>query len=223
MDNVWTALLPLIVGSALVPVQLLITILLIANSRIAALAWVGGATTVRAVQGVLFGLVLSSGDVSDPSGGPSPIASTLLLVVGALFLVTAARNLVGEDDPDAPPPRWMATIDGLSTGRAFLLGAGAVLVGAKFWVFTLSAIAVVAEADLGQPNSAVAFVVFVVLASSVQLVMIGAAYVAPQRAETTLRGLSTWLTAHNRQLMVAIGTIFGTWFLVKALDGFGIL
>jgi hypothetical protein len=158
--------------------------------------------------------------VSDPSSGPGLVASTLLLVVGALFLVAAARNLVGEDDPDAPPPRWMATIDGLSAGRALLVGAGVVLVGAKFWVFTLSAIAVIAQADLGQPNSAVAFVV---LASSAQLVMNGAACVAPRRADTALRHLSDWLTAHHRQLMVAIGAIFGTWFLVEALDGVGVL
>jgi hypothetical protein len=149
MDNVWTALVPLIVGSALVPVQLLITILLVANSRLTALAWVAGNSTVRLAQGAVFGLVLSSSGVSGDDSGAGPITSTLLLVVGLLFLVTAARHLIGDDDPDAPPPRWMTSIDGLSPAKAYLFGAGALAVGVKFWVFTLTAISVI-----GTPTSA---------------------------------------------------------------------
>ena len=217
MDNVWTALVPLIVGSALVPAQLLITILLIANSRLAALAWMAGATTVRLVQGILFGLVLSSDDVSSTDSGPGPIASTLLLIAGLLFLITAAKNLIGDDDPDAPPPRWMTMIDGLSPARAYLFGAGAIAIGVKFWVFTLSAIAVIGDADLGQPGATITFLVFVVLASSAQLALIGVAFAAPRRAGIVLAGVSDWLTAHHRQLMVVIGVVFGTWGLMKAI------
>jgi hypothetical protein len=223
MDNVWTALAPLIVGSALVPVQLLITILLIAGSRRAALAWVAGATTVRLAQGALFGLVLSSDSVSSSDGGPSAVASTLLLVAGLLFLVTAAKHLIGDDDPDAPPPRWMAAIDGLSPARAYLFGAAAMTIGVKFWVFTLTAISVIGDADLGQPAATVTFLGFVVLASSAQLALIGVAIAAPRRAEAVLGRVSDWLTTHNRQLMVVIGAVFGTWFVVKALDGFGVI
>jgi hypothetical protein len=223
MDNVWTALVPLIVGSALVPVQLLITILLVANSRLTALAWVAGTSTVRLAQGAVFGLVLSSGGVSGDDSGAGPIASTLLLVVGLLFLITAARHLIGDDDPDAPPPRWMTAIDGLSPAKAYVFGAGAMAVGVKFWVFTLTAISVIGDADLGQPTATVTFLGFVVLASSAQLAIIGVAVAAPRRAATLLGGISDWLTAHDRALMVVIGAVFGTWFVVKALDGFGVI
>jgi hypothetical protein len=223
MDNVWTALLPLILGSALVPVQLLITILLIANSRRTALAWVAGATTVRLAQGALFGLVLGADDISAGAGGPGPIASTLLLVVAVLFLATALKHLIGDHDPDAPPPAWMAAIDGWSAGRSFLYGAGAMTVGVKFWVFTLSAIAVIADADLGRPAATITFGVFVVLASSAQLALIGVAFAIPDRADVVLGRASAWLTTHNGTLVVVVGFVFGTWFLMKALDGFGVL
>lgn len=223
MDNVWTALVPLIVGSALVPVQLLISILLIANSRLTALAWVAGTSTVRLAQGALFGLVLSSADASGTDGGAGPIASTLLLVAGLLFLVTAAKHLIGDDDSDAPPPRWMTAIGGLSPTKAYLFGAGAMAVGVKFWVFTLTAISVIGDADLGQPSATVTFLGFVVLASSAQLALIGVAFAAPRRAEVVLGGVSGWLTDHNRALMIVIGAVFGTWFVVKALDGFGVI
>ena len=223
MDNMWTALLPLIVGSALVPVQLLITILLIANSRRAAVAWVAGATTVRLAQGALFGLILGSDDVAAGDGGPGPITSTLLLVVAMLFMATAIKHLIGDHDPDAPPPRWMAAIDGLAPAKSFLYGAGAMAVGVKFWVFTLSAVAVIGDADLGQPGATITFVVFVVLASSAQLALIGLAFAIPRRSEVVLGRVSAWLTTNNGTLMVVVGFVFGTWFLLKALDGFGVL
>jgi len=198
------------VGSALVRVQLLITILLIANSRRAAVAWVAGTTTVRLAQGALFGLVLGADEVATGTSGdagPGPIASTLLLVVAVLFLATAVKHLVGDQDPDAPPPGWMAAIDGWSPARSYLYGAGAMVVGVKFWVFTLSAIAVIGDADLGRPDATITFV----------------AFVAPRRADVVLGRASAWLTANNSTLMIVIGFVFGTWFLVKALDGFGVL
>jgi hypothetical protein len=45
----------------------------------------------------------------------------------------------------------------------------------------------------------------------------------PLDAPRSLLGsISDWLTAHNRALMVVIGAVFGTWFVVKALDGLGV-
>ncbi len=136
------SLTPLIIGSAVVPIQIIITILLIRASRVTALAWVAGMVTVRLVQGALFGLVWSSGDVSSADTGESGaglIASTLLLVAALLFIVTAVKQLLHEDDPDAPPPKWLAIIEGLTPFKAFALGAGLLIIGIKFWVFTMSA------------------------------------------------------------------------------------
>jgi hypothetical protein len=43
----------------------------------------------------------------------------------------------------------MAKIEGVTPGRAYLLGVGLLVIGAKFWVFTLGAFAVIADAGLG--------------------------------------------------------------------------
>ena len=72
--------------------------------------------------------------------GRSAILSGVLLVVSILLFATAAQKLLSGDDADAPPPKWMATIATMGTGRAFLFGARLLMVNAKFWVFTLSAI-----------------------------------------------------------------------------------
>jgi len=68
-------------------------------------------------------------------------------------LITAYKQWSRDDDPDAPPPKWLAMIDSVTPLKAFGIGIGVVVIGAKFWVFTLTAIAVIGEAQLGQPNS----------------------------------------------------------------------
>ncbi len=217
----WSTLAPLIIGSAVVPAQIVVTILLLQSTagRRGAMAFASGMTTVRLAQGVVFGLILSSSEVEATSQGSSAITSTLLVVVAVLFLVMALRKLVSHDDPDAAPPRWMQATASMTPGKAFLFGAGLLAIGAKFWVFTLSAIAAIGEADLGGPASIGTFLVFTVLAVGVQLVLTGVTLVAPARSDALLTGTSEWLSRHNRVLMIVIGLVFGVWFLVKGLDG----
>lgn len=97
------------------------------------------------------------------------------------------------------------------------------VIGIKFWVFTLSAIAAIGDADLGQPGATVAFVMFVVLAASIHLVLIGISFAVPAKSDALLQRTNDWLTSHNRIMMIVLGFVFGTWFMVKALDGFGVI
>jgi hypothetical protein len=32
-----------------------------------------------------------------------------------------------------------------------------------------------------------------------------------------------WLQRNNRVVVIVLGLVFGTWFLIKALSGFGVL
>jgi len=172
---------------------------------------------------VLFGLVIANDGADGTAGGPGLIVSTLLLVVGVLFVLTALKALLHEEDSDAPPPKWLTMTETMTPLRAGLFGAGLIAVGAKFWVLTLSAIAVISAADLGRSSSVLTFLAFVVLAESVMIAAVAVSYLAPQRSAASLERASTWLTDHNRTLVVILGAGFGTWFLAKALSGFGIL
>lgn len=107
--------------------------------------------------------------------------------------------------------------------KAFLLGFGVLLIGAKFWVFTLTAVSSIGDADLTRGEGVATFLVFVVLAESVHLAIVGAALVAPDRSAGLLDRASEWLRIHNRVIMIVLGFVFGTWFLIKALDGLGVV
>jgi len=227
MAELWSTLLPLIVASALVPVQITLTVLLLRSSVGTAAAWVGGMTATRLVQGVLFGVVFAgAGALSGSQEGPGPVVSVVLLVVALLFLTKAAKLLLdgrGADDEDAQPPKWMRLTESVTTGRAFLFGAGYVAIAAKLWVFTLGAIAAIDEAGLGNAASVALFVLFVALAEAIPIAFVAYAALAPASSQVLLGKVSAWLEKNNRVIVIVLGLVFGVWFLLKALQGLGVL
>ena len=221
MDALLISLLPFIIGSALVPIQIIIAILLLKNPQqglLKAAAYTVGMTTMRLLQGLVFGLILADSAASS-AGGKSLVVLTLLLVLGILLLISAYRVWQKEDDPDAPPPRWLNRIDGITTAKAFGLGFGMLLIGAKFWVFTLGAIGVIVQAQLGQPSSAVAYLLFVVLAQALLLLSLGIRILLPERSKSFLEQISQWMTRNNRPIMISVSLVFGLVFLYQGVSG----
>jgi hypothetical protein len=225
MGDLWGTLLPLIVASAVVPVQITLTVLLLRASVGTAAAWVGGMTATRLAQGLLLGIVFAeAGAVSGSQDGPGTVVSVVLLVVALLFLTKAAQALLGGGgDDDAPPPRWMRLADSVTAGKAFLFGAVYVAVAAKLWVFTLGAIGAIDEAGLGRVASIAFFLLFVAFAESVPIAVVAYAALARESSEAVLDRVSAWLEKNNRVIVVVLGLVFGVWFLLKALQGLGVL
>jgi threonine/homoserine/homoserine lactone efflux protein len=224
MGPVIFSLLPLIIGSAVVPVQIIIDILLLKSPKqglLKASAYVGGMTSMRLLQGLIFGLILTEGAsaTGEGSNGKGPIVSTLLLVLGIFFLITAYKQWRKDDDPDAPPPKWLAMIESLTPLKAFGIGFGLMLIGAKFWVFTLTALAVIGEAELGQPSSTIVYLLFVLLAESLLLLPILVRIVLPDRSKAFLDGISDWLNRYNRVIMIVVSLVFGLLFLYQGASG----
>lgn len=224
MAELWGSLIPLAIASAILPVQVAITILMLRSpgGRRRAIAWVGGMTVVRLAQWLVFGLVLEQA-VDDGQPGTSAVEAALLLVVSVLFFVSAARKLASQPDEDAAPPRWMLAIPVVPPGRAFLMGAAIVGLSPKLWAFTLGAIGAIKDAEPGAGAGLALFVVFVLLAQSLHLGAIGLALVSPARADRVLGAAADALQRHSRTVMIVIGIAFGAWFLVKSLTAWGIL
>ena len=114
MSDVLVSMLPLIIGSAVLPMQIIIEFMLLKSPKqglLKACAYVAGMTTVRLLQGIIFGLILtgSAAASSEESSGKSPVMATLLMVLGILLLITAYKQWRKEDDPDAPPPKLFTT------------------------------------------------------------------------------------------------------------------
>ena len=221
MDTVIVYLLPLVIGAALLPAWIILALFLLRGEGgiFKALAFAAGAMTVRLVQGILFGYVFgTAADVYGESGS-NLITSTLLLVVGIVMLITALMKWRKEEDPDAPPPKWMAILGGLSALQAFGVGALLMALDVKQWVLTLSAIAVIEQAQLSHTGNVLTYLLFVVAAQSLVLAPILVSAVAPVQAAKLLDAIQGWLERNNRAIIIAASSIFGVWFLWKGIAG----
>lgn len=223
MATLFAALLPHILGSAIVPLQIIIGLLLLKSpkqGRLKAIAYVGGMTTTRLFQGLLFGWIFAeSATLSGDSDGKNPIVSTLLLVLGILLFIAAYKKWHGQSDPDDPPPQWLTRIDQLTPLMAFGIGLGLPLVAAKLWVFTLSALATITAAPLDWRTSAIVYLLFIVLAESLLLLPILARLLFPKRSKALLIELSAWLTHNSRSITMGMSLVFGAFFLHSGITG----
>jgi hypothetical protein len=182
------------------------------------LGFVAGGVAMRLVQGLLLGFVFGAAMQASSEGGQRRIVSTLLLVLGILLLITAFMKWQKAEDPDAPP-RWMATISGLSAIRAVGAGALFVTIAVKQWVFTLSAIGVISEAEPGEAASAGLYLFYVLGWAPARASGWLATAMAPQQALRLLKAAQSWLERHNREIAVTVSLIFGGLFLYKGVTG----
>ena len=221
MGAVIVYLLPLVIGAALLPASIIIALFLLRGEGgiRKALAFAAGAMTVRLAQGVLFGYVFGAAADAYGESGSNLITSTLLLVVGIAMLISAVIKWRKEEDPDAPPPKWMAVLGGLSALQAFGIGALLMALSMKQWVFTLSAIAVIEQAQLSHTGNVLAYLFFVVAAQSLVLAPIIVSALAPTHAARMLDAMQGWLERSSRVIMIAVLLIFGVWLLWKGIYG----
>jgi hypothetical protein len=220
----WTTLFSLAVASAVMPGPIAVTMLLLRapGGVPAAAAFVGGMTVVRLAQGVVFGVLLASAE-AEGSADAGTVEAVLLLVLSIVLFIAAARAALADDDPDRPPPAWKAKIESMSAVTAFAIGLGYLLLGLKFWAFTLGAIAAVEEAAPEPGTAVVAFLVFVALAQALPLLAVAARLLAPVRSAAGLDAFSGWLARNDRRIAIVLGLTLGTWFGLQALRGLGLL
>jgi len=224
MQTLLILLLPYIIGSAVVPLQIIIGLLLLTSPKqglLKSVAYVAGMTVTRLLQGLIFSLVFAESVAlaEEAGGGKNPIVATLLLVLGILLLISAYKKWKREDDPDDPPPKWLTMVNSSTPSKAFGIGFTLPLIGAKLWVFTLSAMTTIAAAQLGQPSSTIAFLLFVLLAQSLLLFPILFSILMPTRSKSVLAQFSTWLTRNNRPITIVVSLVFGLLFLHSGMAG----
>jgi len=216
-------LLTLAIASAIGPGQILFDTLLLRSPNsgtLRAAAFGAGMTAVRFLQGLVFGfIILGASGAPAAEGHAGAIASTLMLVLGILLLITGYRQWSEVPDPDAPPPSWLSMIDSMGPGKTFGIGAILVATSPNLWAFTLNAIALIGSEQIGRAESVVAFLLFMLVAEALVLAPILLRVLLPRQTEAVLAAMTTWLTDHQRVLMIGVSMVFGAYFLGKgALD-----
>lgn len=216
-------LLPLIIGASLGCPTWIIVVLILLRGKYGltkAAAFAAGVTAVRTLQFVLFGGLF--GTIASANGEDvfDLIPSTLLLVAGLVLVITAVRTWwCKEEDPDAPPPRWITTLGGMSTPAAFGMAVVLMFVALKQWVFTLSAIAVIDDAYLSKLETILAYVFFILGAQLLMLTPVISSAFAPAYSARMVEVVLRWLERNSRMITIVVSLAFGVWFLSKGMTG----
>jgi hypothetical protein len=223
MGDAFSQIVPLAVGVAISPIPIIAVILMLFSQRARVngpaflIGWVVGLTLATGI------VVAISSAAGSSSGSPSTIASLVKFLLGALLVVIGIRTWQARPkpgDPPKPPPKWMATIDSLSPGKA--LGFGLLLSALNPKNLTLAAGAgiSIAQAGLNTTSAIVLIVLFVAIGSVSILVPVLYSLFGGEAARARLDSLKTWLGENNATVMSVLLFVIG---IVLAAKGLGAL
>ncbi|MER5571915.1 GAP family protein [Streptomyces goshikiensis] len=182
-----------------------------------ATGWVFGLTVSATLVSLLFG------GADDPDSTSSAIADWGRVLGGGALIGLGAckwwkRPRAGER---AEPPRWMASLDDATAGRALLLGA--LLSGAnpKNLILTASAATSIVEAGAHDVGLIVAVAVFVLIASCTVIGAVGVQLVGGARAASLLDGVKRFMVDNSTVITVIVLLLLGASVLGDGLSGLG--
>jgi threonine/homoserine/homoserine lactone efflux protein len=214
-------LLPGAIGVALSPVPIIAVILMLSTrqARVTgaafAVGWVIGIVAVSVV------VLLVAGPSDDPDSGSSTAVDWIKIVLGALFLVLGVQQWRKRPAPGetAALPRWMATIDQFSAGKAGGLGVLLSAANPKNLALTIAAMAGVAQAGLSAGEDVVAIVVFVVLGSLTVAGPVVVYLLMGTRAERALASIKDWMADNNATIMFVLFLVLGVKMIGDGISG----
>jgi hypothetical protein len=223
VGSVLVQLIPLVIGSVMMPTWVLLVLVLLREGHgpNEAIAFVSGIIVVKLLQGLIFGAIFGAYDVNHHrSEIEAIIVATLLIVVGLFMWVAALKLLVQGDDPDGPPPVWTRMVSAITPFRAFGLGTALVATSSRSWLFTLAAIGIITRADLGPALSVLTYLIYIVGTIALVVIPIIFSIHSPGRFDAG----AYWLEKHERVVMIVASLAVGGFFIwsgVSSLLGLG--
>ena len=227
MAELTLSLISLAVAAALQPTQV-VAMIIVLQTRLGAangLAYLGGMTAFRLALGGTSWVLLSGLEGSIESGGGdfNIFGGALLVVLGVLMVVHALRRGFSAPSEDQAAASWLEKLETISPPQAFVVGLAFLALDPRDWIIDISAVNLIAEADLSNTRSLLVYLAYIMLAQSLLWIPIVLTWVIPDRARRGLARLSAWTRDHETGIEVATATIFGLLFLVIGLEHLGVL
>ena len=222
MGNALGNILPMAIGVAISPVPIIAVILMLFSKRARSngIAFLLGWVVALAVVGSIV-LILANLEKISSGGTASTLGYVLKLLLGLLFLFMAVRQWRGRPKEGEEPhmPKWMASIDQFTPGKAFGFAALLAGVNPKNLGLTLAAALSIAEANVSGAESWIMLAVFVIIASLTVAVPVLYYLFAGKSAEKTLTSWKAWLAANNATVMCVLLLVLGMLLVGEGLGG----
>lgn len=169
---------------------------------------------------ILWGLAILAlaGQISSPRPrGASTISVVIDVLVGVLLLVLAVRIYFGEDDPDAPPPKFITLLENMGPVKLFGVGIGLSLIQIRFIVLMFVGVAIITDAKLSTTDGIISLLVLALLMVWALLIPVVVFLLMGQRRATGMKAMKAWLTRNQRKIDVVLLGIFGIAILIRGL------
>jgi len=214
--------LPLAVGIALSPIPIIAVVLMLTSHRakVNGPAFVAGWLLGLGIVGAIV-LSLAGPAGASKSGSPAAWVSWIKIVLGVLLLLVAARQFRSRPhgDEQAQMPKWMSTVD--KTTPVAAVGLAAVMSGAnpKNLLLAVAGAAAIAGTGISGGEQAIAYLVFVLIATLGVGIPVGIYFAMGTRSEALLAGLKDWMSAHNAVIMSVLCLVIAAKLIGDAITG----
>ena len=214
--------LPLAVGVALSPIPIIGVVLMLGTPRARAngpafiLGWVLGLAVVGTIV-----LLVSSGADAEEGGEPADWVSVVKLILGLLLLLFALKQWRARPhgDDEASLPKWMASIDRFTAGRAAAMGLALAAINPKNLILTVGAATAIAQTGASTGDQAVALAVFILIGTLGPGVPVAIYFALGERSEEILARLKTWMARDNTAIMAVLCLVIGAKLVGDAIGG----
>jgi len=226
MTELILSLIPLAIAAALQPPQVIALVVLLQTKRgvVNGLTYIFGMIAFRLLIGGIFWVLISNVEetVETSGGNFSLLVGTVLLVLGILMLVNALQRVFSKHSEDEATASWMDKLQDVSPVRAALIGVAFLALDPKDWLVDISAINLIADADMSGLNSLWAYLAYILMAQSLLLIPLILSLFLPQRTQRVLTRFTVWMKRHDRTIEIVSALIFGLLFLQIGLELLGI-
>jgi threonine/homoserine/homoserine lactone efflux protein len=221
------SLISLAIAATLQPPQVIAMVILLRTRRGTAngLAYIGGMTAFRVTLGGVSWILLSGleGSIERGGGDFNILVGAILVVLGLLMWVYALRQGVSAPGEDEVAASWLDRLEDISPRQAFLVGLAFLALDPRDWIIDLSAVNLIAEADMSGIQSLVAYLAYILLAQSLLWVPLLLTLVVPDQAARGLSALNAWMKKHEKRIEIIVAIVFGLLFIAIGLEHLGVL
>jgi hypothetical protein len=172
-----------------------------------ATGWVSGILATMVIATLLSSLLPER----DPDES-APIAGAIMLALGVVLLGLAVRlwRQRPGDNEEGALPGWMASMTTMGLWRGLKIGFLISGLNFKHLLIASSAGVIVGGSELSSWSQAMAFVLFILFASSSVTLPVLAQRVMRQQFEARTDGVYHWLVTHNATILAVLLFVIGT-------------
>ena len=214
-------LLPL-AAAAIAPTLIGLVVLFLSTEQGSSRAWafIVGKYFASLLWGACFLSVVGAVHLARRQTVTRPVLQLLEVFVGGLLIALALRTALGEDDPDAPPPKILALLATL--GPVMVFGANLLwsLLQIRFIALLFVGATMIATAGLPNGEMIITLLILAMLMIWPLLVPVAIWFAMGRRRATVMQTMRTWLTRHHRVINAVILAAIALVLVIRGLLAF---